>query len=62
MDNEFAKFCPFIGTLCRKDCTFRCMATTVHEGTTVCLIASKLDEINGRIYDQLIEISNTLEH
>jgi len=50
------KFCPFINGSCRSDCTFKIRTTSTAHGMSDCLIAAKLEDINGNQCSQLMQI------
>jgi len=49
-------YCPFANGLCHNDCVFKINKTSTTHGISDCLIAVKLDDINGYQHDDLTEI------
>lgn len=55
------KYCPFVNGDCKDNCVFKTFNTVIsHSETKSCLIAIKLDDINGYQQDQLTEIEHDL--
>lgn len=57
MENNF---CPFVNGTCKANCVFKTHSTSTSRGLSECLIAIKLDDINGYQHDQLTEIKQKI--
>lgn len=54
-------FCPFIKDKCRDDCVFHCDLVATERGIYSCLLAIKLQDINGYEHDDLTEILHSID-
>ena len=53
-------FCPLIKGECREDYVLHCHSTATPKGVSNCLLAIKLQDINGNEHDDLTEILHTI--
>jgi len=61
VQNMNNNFCPFVNGTCKANCVFKTHSTSTTRGTSTCLIAIKLDDINGYQSDQMTEIFHEIK-